>query len=237
MRSEFFFDQISFDNQAKFIQFYETTILDNDTNLSAHFILVPDRSLPGPDEINSTGLVNIETSEYYLNQLGLRDLFTIDYDDLSTLLAAVISHAPQLSGSILDTSFEAERVYRVQEILNNPDLIPRLDREFADRLVNERFLPFERSPLAAISLSELAKAGGVGIGAYMGFVVAGTSPLIFISVPAGMIICGAAAGIAMGLQAGLKERLMRLIAKTDVKQKRKEKKKNTEEPPTVPILA
>jgi hypothetical protein len=58
-----------------------------------------------------------------------------------------------------------------------------------------------------------ASTTGAGIGAYVGFVLTGPAPtaLLLISVPAGMIICGAAKGIADALENGLRDRLLRFL--------------------------
>lgn len=55
------------------------------------------------------------------------------------------------------------------------------------------------------------KASGTGMGAFTGFVLAGDTPLLFILVPAGMILFGAAAGVARALEEGLRERVLKLI--------------------------
>jgi len=54
----------------------------------------------------------------------------------------------------------------------------------------------------------VTRATGAGLGAYIGFVAFGAaSPFLFVTVPSGMIICGAAKGIADALEHGLRDRL------------------------------
>lgn len=83
--------------------------------------------------------------------------------------------------------------------------------EFAEAVAFDEVIPFEFSPLDARSLASIVTGSGAA-GAAVGFVVgAGVPPLLLITVPAGMIVCGAAAGIAAALEQGLKTRLLRRL--------------------------
>jgi len=80
--------------------------------------------------------------------------------------------------------------------------------QFAEQVSYARLIPFEESPIELTALSTLfTEAGGVGVGAYAGWVIADSMPLLFLTVPAGMVLFGAAAGIAFGLQDALKRRV------------------------------
>jgi hypothetical protein len=83
---------------------------------------------------------------------------------------------------------------------------------FSEYLICARIVPFESSPLSAESLGSIVMTTGVGMGAYAGYVVAGHTPLLFVLVPAGMVLFGAAAGIGKALEEGLRERILRLIS-------------------------
>ena len=86
------------------------------------------------------------------------------------------------------------------------------DVRFAEQVSFDRVIPIEESPLSQESLAKLATtASGVGIGAFVGFVAFGSSPLLLITVPAGMIICGAAYAVGQALQEGFKERILSWI--------------------------
>jgi hypothetical protein len=82
---------------------------------------------------------------------------------------------------------------------------------FTAYCLNKPLIPFEQSPLDLTSLTGLLTASGVGIGAFVGYVAAGGTPLIIITVPAGMVICGAAAAVAKGLETGLQYRLLKFL--------------------------
>jgi hypothetical protein len=82
---------------------------------------------------------------------------------------------------------------------------------FSKLLLDEQVIVVEQSPPTITTLAHLLshKSGAVAIGAYLGFQIA-TGPILLISVPAGMIVCGAASGIAAGLQQWLGARIARL---------------------------
>ena len=83
---------------------------------------------------------------------------------------------------------------------------------FAEQVAFARLIPMEQSPLDLESLASLVtKASAVGIGAYAGFVIAGGTPLLLITVPTGMIIFGAASGVAKALEEGLRDRVLALL--------------------------
>ncbi len=85
--------------------------------------------------------------------------------------------------------------------------------ELAEYATMANIIPFESSPLSGESLGNLVNIAGYGIGAYVGIVTAGSTPLLFITVPLGMIICGAAAGVARALEEGLKNKILKLLQK------------------------
>jgi len=84
--------------------------------------------------------------------------------------------------------------------------------DFVTYCFYKEVVPFVSSPLRAEAIADIIKkAGGVGFGAYIGCAVAGMTPYLFITVPLGMIICGAAAGVGSGLEKGLTQLLRRKL--------------------------
>ena len=84
--------------------------------------------------------------------------------------------------------------------------------ELAREMTYAPMVPFEMSPFGLESLLAIvAKGSGVTIGAGVGIVAAGPTPLLLITVPAGMIIGGAAFGVGQALQVGLRSRLLKLM--------------------------
>jgi hypothetical protein len=89
---------------------------------------------------------------------------------------------------------------------------------------------YEQSPPKTAKLSALIKgSSAAAIGAFIGAEVAGPDyPLLFATVPAGIIIVGSAFGISRGLETGLAEAVSRLFDPSKrsqpLKPKRKKKK-------------
>lgn len=171
-------------------QFYETTVVDDDLGLAARFVAVPGRFLPEKiDPIEPQGL--IET-------LGFDQVVPIEP---GWLVRGVASALAAESPAFLE--------YWPQRL----DAVDNRHFRFAEYLTMARVVPFESSPLTAESIGNLiTTTTGVGLGAFSGFVVAGSSPFIFVLVPAGMILFGAAAGVGRGLEEGLRDRIHRAIA-------------------------
>jgi hypothetical protein len=75
-------------------------------------------------------------------------------------------------------------------------------------------IPWRESPLSGESLAGLmTKAGALGVtgfGALLGS-YAGNGPLLLVTVPAGIIIVGAATGIGNAMRDGLYEKVLRLL--------------------------
>jgi len=101
----------------------------------------------------------------------------------------------------------SDRLIRAANLGSNEE--PSLDdSKFAELICFDTAIPFENSPLSAESLAKLVThASGPAIGAFVAFVICGSTPLLFVAVPAGMLICGAAKGVATALEEGLKKKL------------------------------
>lgn len=185
------------------VQYYETVVRDNATSLAARLVVFPRRSLEGPGVIHTGSMEFREASEteHFLAILGAREILEVSPDKLLPILAGIITEMPQLSAGARGTEHLTARMYYARQLISGESLpLAGADLRFAEALLNEELVPFESSPLQAVSLAQLTKASGVATGAYIGFVIAGETPLLLITVPAGMMICGAAAGIGEGLR-------------------------------------
>jgi hypothetical protein len=154
-----------------FIQTYETTITSPDNRLSATVLVIPARSfrLAPLDRKDSLELVaNI------LFNAKLHDGTTVPYIDIQQFV----------------------KVFRSGESRDHEDEA----LQFATYVANARIIPFESSPLGAEALASIAaasvKAGPVTLGATVGFIAAGPTPFLLITVPLGIILCGASVSFA-----------------------------------------
>ena len=176
-----------------YIRLYETEIV-SDEGQSFKAMTIPTRSLAdiSPEEIISD-----------------LDLKSIDRVESGRYIRAVVTALAAERESDISNWRSFKESALNEKIKNNHYLY-----ELAEYVTMSRILAFENSPLTGESIGNLlTSASGPAAGSYIGFVLAGSSPLLFISVPAGMIFCGAAAGVAKALEEGLKTKIIALLRK------------------------
>jgi hypothetical protein len=80
---------------------------------------------------------------------------------------------------------------------------------FAEQLVDAPVIPIEESPLSGASLAQLMSRAPDAAGALLGIAVGHDHPLLLvITVPAGIVIVGAATGVAQALNTGLRAKIL-----------------------------
>jgi len=185
-------------------QFYQTTLISKHADVGLHLVTLPARSIP---EFGDPAFeFHIDTfKRIAFERLDIYEHDDSNLDDLKNKLLDLILESYETGSREEERRFEDEG-----GVATLPQQDSTLDVQVeASTLVDAFFstpvIPFERSPLDAESLTKILSAtGGTGVGAYLGFVVAGGTPLAIVLVPAGMILCGAAAGIGDGLYTRLK---------------------------------
>lgn len=92
---------------------------------------------------------------------------------------------------------------------------PLRNKEIVDYLLRQEII-IERSPPETVSLMSLLSHGThVGIGSLLGYTIAGGDiPLMCLTVPAGVMVMGAAAGVSNGLKSGLQKTIEKLFKVT-----------------------
>ncbi|AQH05378.1 hypothetical protein A9R05_40895 (plasmid) [Burkholderia sp. KK1] len=166
-------------------QFYETTIVDAETELGVFFITVGTRSTSGRSAYHfARDLLGSEWNRARARQ--------IEKEEIAVALGAVVWAAQQIEDGKTPTE-------------PSGDLFTEEHERFALYLESAPVVPFEQSPVAGVSLAHLAKVSGTAIGAFVGLNAASGAWLL-ITVPAGMIICAAAAGAGHGLEELIRER-------------------------------
>ncbi len=131
--------------------------------------------------------------------------------DIQKRPGEVSAHADNLTGMV--ASWIDKAAFEAAGISVNP-LVGGVDVGvyFSSLLRDTECIVVEQSPPQLLSLTELLKKGtGVSIGAYVGLQVA-SGPLLFVTVPLGIMIVGVAVGVSDALRIGLYDRLIAFVS-------------------------
>ena len=185
-----------FETARNVAQMYESTIADIASDLSAHIVTVPARSLGGSSYL-------FEGSDWPLEMLGLLRIADVPFGGVARSLAAcLVSDDVEEFLRKFDKGFEEETKHSSTQ-LPKPFV-------FAEYLTFARVVPFEQPSLSADSLGNILTAQGRGEAGYM-YHEATKTPLLAVAIPSGMVICGSALGMIRALEAGLRQRLVELV--------------------------
>jgi hypothetical protein len=185
-----------FETAGNVVQIYETTIADIASDLSAHFVTVPARSLGG-------GSYLFEGSDWPLESLGLLRIADVPFGGVARSLAAcLVSDDVEEFLRKFDQGFEEETEHSSVR-LPGPFV-------FAEYLTFARVVPFEQPSLSADSLGNILTAQGHGEAGYV-YHEATKTPLLAVAIPPGMVICGSAPGMMRALESGFRQQLMEFI--------------------------
>src|SRR5215212_12163012 len=185
-----------FGTARSIVQIHETTIADVTSDLSAHFVTVPARSLGG-------GSYRFQGSEGPLETLGLLPIADVPFGGVARSLAAcLVSNDVETFVRKFHEGFEEETSHSSVQ-LPEPFV-------FAEYLTFARVVPFEQPSLSADSLGNILTAQGYGEAGYM-YHEATKTPLLAVAIPLGMVICGSAPGMIRALALGLRQRLIELV--------------------------
>jgi len=177
-------------------QIYETTIVDVASELSAHFVMVPARSLGGDSYL-------FQLSDWPLETLGLLPVADVPFGGVARSLAAcLVSDDVETFVRKFHQGFEEETSHSSVQL---PEPLV-----FAEYLTFARVVPFEQPSLSADSLGNILTAQGYGEAGYM-YHEATKTPLLAVAIPLGMVICGSAPGMIRALALGLRQRLIELV--------------------------
>ena len=185
-----------FETAGNVVQIYETTIADTTSDLSAHFVTVPARSLGGSSYL-------YQGSDWPLETLGLLRIADVPFGGVARSLAACL-----VSDDVEEFLRRFEQGFE-QETRHSSAQLPK-PFVFAEYLTFARIIPFEQPSLSADSLGNILTAQGHGEAGYMYHEVTRT-PLLTVAIPAGMLICGSAPGMTRALESGLKQRLLEFV--------------------------
>jgi hypothetical protein len=185
-----------FETARNVVQIHETTIADSESDLSAHFVTVPVRSLGGSSYLLRGPAGPLET-------LGLLRLADVPFGGVARSLAAcLVSEDVEEFMRRFDRGFEEETRHPSTQL-------PR-PFVFAEYLTFARVIPFEQPTLSADSLGNILTAQGHGEAGYMYYEDTGT-PLLGVAIPSGMLLCGSTRSLVQALHSGLRHRLTEFV--------------------------
>lgn len=185
-----------FEKARNIAQIHETTIADVTSDLSAHFVTVPARSLGG-------GSYWFQDSEGPFETLGLLPIADVPFGGVARSLAAcLVSDDVETFVRKFHQGFEEETSHASVQ-LPEPFV-------FAEYLTFARVVPFEQNSLSADSLGNILTAQGYGEAGYV-YHEETMTPLLAVAIPAGIVICGSAPGMIRVLESGLRRRLLELV--------------------------
>jgi hypothetical protein len=181
------------------VQLYETEIRERSNEIGVRFATVPARSLAEPvacaDPQRAMQLLEFEPLSSPLSS-----------SVLPYAIASILQrdNDPGGAGELLGLAL----TYREEFTQDHPELLA-----FAEYVTYANVIPVEHSALGADSLgSILASGSGAGIGAAVGVMVAGgPTPLLLVTVPLGVILCGSAKGIGEGLGEGFRHKIRKIM--------------------------
>jgi hypothetical protein len=185
-----------FETARNVAQIHETTIADIASDLSAHFVTVPARSLGGSSYL-------FQGSDWPLETLGLLPIADVPFGGVARSLAACL-----ISDDVEEFLRRFEQGF--EEVARHSSTQLPKPFVFAEYLTFARVVPFEQPSLSADSLGNILTAQGRGEAGYMYHEETGT-PLLAVAIPAGIVICGSAPGMIRALESGLRQRLMELV--------------------------
>ena len=117
----------------------------------------------------------------------------------------------------LPDGFSSLRLQTEPGFESESTLAPPPPSHFAQHVAFDPIIPYEASRLSGRSLAELVGAGGGASGA-IGYAQTG-DPQLLLVLAAGIILCGAAAGVAEALRIGLRAKLLDLMNVEDPEQR------------------
>ena len=169
------------------IQIFETTIAARQSGYTFRFLTIPNRSLSSSPDSNAT--IAADTLKEALNLQSLQPIG-------SSALPAAIMAMVQADISADVGHLQAQAAFN--QYLNPVSPPPHL-LAFAEEVAFAEIVPFEESPLSLVSLAGQVAGyakSPIAMGAFIGVLAGGMTPLLLVTVPAGIIICGAASAFA-----------------------------------------
>src|ERR671910_525144 len=185
-----------FETARNVAQIYETTIADTTSNLAAHIVTVPARSLGGSSYL-------FEGSDWPLEMLGLLRIADVPFGGVARSLAACL-----VSDDVEEFLRRFEQGF--EDLTRHSSAQLPKPFVFAEYLTFARVIPFEQPSLSADSLGNILTAQGHGDAGYT-YHEETRTPVLAVAIPAGMVICGSTSGMVRALESDLRQQIMQLV--------------------------
>lgn len=185
-----------FQTARNIVRTHEITVSDVESDLSAHIVTIPARSLGGEDYL-------FRGRDEPFGYLGLTRIADVPFGGVTKSLAAcLVTENVEEFLRKFQAGFEEETRH------SSTDLPKHF--LFAEYLTFARAIPFEWSSLTTDSLGNILTAQGHGEAGYT-YYEETQVPLMAIAIPAGMVICGSADGMARTLESGLRRSISTFV--------------------------
>jgi hypothetical protein len=190
------------------LQTFESTVTSNESEyLVFHSVFVPLADVPAQDALEQRIVAEL---------LGADSWSPAAPDEIPLFIALMIEQGVfAAAGVSTDGGLTIKKGRPIDAEVQDPRSL-----DFAKQVFEDSVIPITQSPLGLESLARLVKLSTVGMGAAVGYMVVAYTPLLLITIPAGIIICGAAAGIGKALEEGLRKRMLDLLRKRPERKKK-----------------
>ena len=176
------------------VQSYETTVADKTNGYELRFLVIAQKSLSLSVRHNEAAMKAALEST-----LGLQGTRSIS---ASALPQAIVGMLRADEEEVEFQELQANALLDHLLSASPPAPVTTTDTkllEFAEHVAFSPLVPFEESPLGLVSLASKAAAlskNGVALGAFIGVIAGGATPLLLLTVPAGIILCATAVAYA-----------------------------------------
>jgi hypothetical protein len=181
-------------------QVYETSVADRASGHALRFLIVPHRAFTAAIQHDDPS-----PKDALESVLGLQAIRPISPAALPLAIAGMLqADADDPSLQRLQAEAVLDHLLRTAPPLTPPAGPDAETLAFSEHVAFSALVPFEESPLALVSLASKAAAlskNGVALGAFVGVIAGGATPLLLLTVPAGIILCASAIAFAKEIDA------------------------------------
>ena len=168
-------------------QWYETTVAERGTGRQFRFVGFPKRAVAPGDMADV-----LASASEVVDRLELQNLGRVAVSQLPQVIVAL------LQAEEANVSENLATVTAFSQLLQ-PSVAEAGIMAFAEQLAYSDLIPFEQSPLSLVSLvGQIASASksSATLGAVVGLLAATGHPILLVTIPAGILICGGAMAVA-----------------------------------------